>query len=437
MRVNENNSKTLDYDTTLQWDRQFVWHPYANALNPGPIYPVEKADGIYITLKDGRQLIDGMSSWWSAIHGYNHPVLNQAIQQQVEQVAHVMFGGLTHEPAVKLAKLLVDITPHGLDRVFFSDSGSVAMEVAIKMAFQYWISRNRPEKAKLATLKGGYHGDTFATMAICDPVNGMHHLFKQVLSQHHFLPRPESLFGQTCQAQDIENITALFQQHHHEIAAFVLEPIVQGTGGMHFYAADYLQQLRVLCDDYEILLIADEIATGFGRTGKLFACEHANITPDILSLGKSMTGGYISLAATLCTTEISNTISNGPAGAFMHGPTFMANPLATATALASISLLLAQPWQQNIERISNGLNTGLSAAKTHPAVKDVRVLGGIGVIELEQPLDLSSFQPWLVEQGLWLRPFGRLLYTIPPMIINDQELERLCKTMVASLEQIE
>lgn len=420
----------LPADQLLALDQAHVWHPYASMTNAPPVYPVQSASGVRLTLSDGRELIDGMSSWWSAIHGYNHPVLNQAAKDQLDAMSHVMFGGITHSPAVKLAKLLADITPASLNKVFFSDSGSVAVEVAIKMAIQYWYSIGQKQKHQLLTLRGGYHGDTFAAMAVCDPVTGMHHMFNEVLPKHHFADRPTSKFGTTFDQRDIDSFKTLIEKHHKNLAAVILEPIVQGTGGMNFYSPQYLQQVRQLCDQFEVLLICDEIATGFGRTGKMFACEHAAIEPDILCLGKCLTGGYISLAATLCSEKISTGICEGEAGVFMHGPTFMANPLATAIALASTELLLSQPWQATVDNLQQQLSTGLAPATDLPHVADVRVLGSLGVIELKKAVNMVDIQRRLVDKGIWVRPFGKLVYTIPPYIINNDDIATLTAGMV-------
>jgi len=415
----------MDTERLLDLDRQYIWHPYAAIPNTVDVYPVERADGVIITLKDRRQLIDGMSSWWAAIHGYNHPALNKAVTNQLHKMAHVMFGGFTHEPAALLAKKLVEITPPPLQKVFFSDSGSVAVEVAIKMALQYWTGCERPEKNRLLTLKGGYHGDTFAAMAACDPVTGMHHLFASNLHQHFFAERPTCRFDDPWDETDISSFKELISRHHQEIAAVILEPIVQGAGGMWFYSPQYLKQVRVLCDQFDVLLICDEIATGFGRTGKMFACEHAEISPDIMCVGKALTGGYLTLAATLCTHQVAEKI-----GVLMHGPTFMANPLACAVANASIDLLRSSDWQQNIQRIEQQIKQELEPAQKLKGITDVRVLGGIGVIELERPVDMHTIQPMFVEKGIWLRPFGKLIYVMPPYTIETNQLKTLCEKIL-------
>lgn len=411
-------------------DRRHIWHPYASATDAPEVYPVVSARGVRLKLADGRELIDGMASWWCAIHGYNHPILNRAVQTQLQAMSHVMFGGLTHPPAVKLARMLADLTPPALDRVFFSDSGSVAVEIAIKMAIQYWQSVGRGKKQRLVALRSGYHGDTFGAMSVCDPVTGMHHLFGDVLSRQLFAPAPACRFGEPCGDAEMAAITELLSQHHAEIAAVIVEPVVQGAGGMRFYSSEYLVHLRALCDAFDVLLIFDEIATGFGRTGKLFALEHAGIEPDILCLGKALTGGYMTLAATLCSNRISEGISNGEAGAFMHGPTFMANPLACATATASIELLLSQPWQRRVQQLHEQLDEGLAPARELPNVADVRTLGAIGVIELKEPVDLKRVQPMFVDRGVWVRPFGRLVYAMPPFIMEGQDVATLTAAMV-------
>jgi len=414
----------------LEQDHQHVWHPYSAVRADTPIYPVKSASGAKITLMDGTVLIDGMSSWWSAIHGYNHPDLNQAITQQLQSMAHIMFGGLTHQPAIELATQLVEMTPAPLQTVFFADSGSVSVEVAIKMAIQYWHAKQKPQKQKMLSIRHGYHGDTFGAMSVSDPENGMHSLFSTTLAQQLFADAPNCGFQQPCTEADIAPLKQQLQQHHQDIAAIIIEPIVQGAGGMRFYAADYLKQVRELCTQFEVLLILDEIATGFGRTGKLFACEHADIAPDILCLGKALTGGYMTLAATLTTNEIAEGIKQGEPGLFMHGPTFMANPLACATALASLKLLLNSPWQAMVKTIEHALLTGLSPCKQYPHVKDVRVIGAIGVIELQQAINIKKLQPQFVAAGVWVRPFNKLIYLMPPFIISTAELQQLTQAVI-------
>jgi len=432
--------KPANTSSLLNDDRKHVWHPYSSTHSDIPVFAVQSAHGVYLTLEDGRQLIDGMSSWWCAIHGYNVPELNDAIKQQLDSMAHVMFGGLTHAPAVKLCKKLVEITPAKLETVFLCDSGSVSVEIAMKMAIQYWQARqhgNKPQadKQKFISLRNGYHGDTLGAMSVCDPVTGMHALFTDVLAKNFFIPSPECAFAQPCQAKDLFALKTTLEQHNESIAALILEPVVQGAGGMRFYSADYLKQAKSLCEEYDVLLIADEIATGFGRSGKLFACEHADISPDIMCLGKSLTGGYMTLAATLCTKEISNVISNNPPHVFMHGPTFMGNPLACSVALESIRLLQASPWQKNIKAIEKLLISGLQPCKNLGAVNDVRVLGAIGVVELKQVVELSKIQQAFVDAGVWIRPFGKLIYLMPPYIIQENELKLLCNAIFNVLNE--
>jgi adenosylmethionine---8-amino-7-oxononanoate aminotransferase len=427
------NSIPMVHLTTSQIfdiDQQHIWHPYSSLTQPIPAYQVVSAHGVRLKLSDGRELIDGMSSWWSAIHGYNNPTLNKALKDQVDIMSHVMFGGIIHEPAAQLVKTLVDITPVGLDKVFLCDSGSVGVEVALKMAIQYWYSQGAPKKSRILSLRNGYHGDTFGAMSVCDPDTGMHHLFSNTLPKQLFTESPRCGFYDDWDDEYISDIKQSLENHHHELAAVILEPILQGTGGMNFYSPQFLKHVRELCDRHNVLLIADEIATGFGRTGKLFACEWAGISPDILCIGKAITGGYMTLAATLCTEKISNGICNGEAGVFMHGPTFMGNPLACSVANASIELLLNTNWRAHIKEIEQQLKAGLAEAKTYKNVADVRVLGAIGVIEMHQAVDITKIQKQFVDQGIWVRPFGTRVYVMPPYIISTEDLATLMQGML-------
>jgi adenosylmethionine-8-amino-7-oxononanoate aminotransferase len=419
-----------DWGELQQLDRRHVWHPYSPLPGSSAPLPVVSAEGVRLRLADGRELIDGMSSWWCAIHGYRHPVLDAAVREQLERMAHVMFGGLTHEPAVRLAERLVEIAPEGLQHVFFADSGSVSVEVAIKMALQYQRAVGHPERSRLLTIRGGYHGDTFGAMAVCDPVGGMHSMFSDVLAEQIFAERPPDGFDAPLDEAWAVGVSELLAAHAHELAAVIVEPVVQGAGGMRFHSPACVSLLRGLCDKHELLLLLDEIATGFGRTGSMFACEHAGVAPDIMCVGKALTGGYMTLAATLCTSEVAQVISAGEGGALMHGPTFMANPLACSVALASLDLLAVGNWPEDVARIERGLRAGLEPACELPGVLDVRVLGAIGVVQMEHEVDIAAATSVAVEQGVWLRPFRDLIYTMPPYVIDGEDLGRVAKAVV-------
>ncbi|AVW94727.1 adenosylmethionine--8-amino-7-oxononanoate transaminase [Vibrio parahaemolyticus] len=418
----------------LAFDRHHIWHPYTSTLTPLTCYPVASANGVHIKLEDGTELVDGMSSWWSTIHGYNHPHLNQAAHQQIDQVSHVMFGGITHQPAISLCKKLLSLAPNNLEHVFLADSGSVAVEVSLKMALQYWHAKGE-RRPKFLTLRHGYHGDTFAAMSVTDPDNSMHSLYKGFLPEHIFAQSPTCGYWDEWKPEDLADFEHKIDSHHQELAAVILEPIVQGAGGMRIYHPEFLKGVRRLCDKYDLLLIADEIATGFGRTGKLFACEHADIQPDILCVGKALTGGYMTLSATLASKHVADTVCGGDAGCFMHGPTFMGNPLACAVATASLELIEQGDWQQQTLQIEMLFSELLPKLEEYDLVKNTRWLGAIGVVETHRPVNMETIQALFVEHGVWIRPFGKLIYMMPPFISKPEDIEKLINAIDAALQR--
>jgi len=415
---------------TSDFDHQHLWHPYASLPPTYPNIVIDHAEGIYIVTQDGTRLIDGMSSWWASVHGYNHPVLNAAMTHQLGKMAHVMFGGLTHQPAIDLGEKLLSIVPAGLDAVFYADSGSIAVEVALKMALQYQIAAQRPQKCQFASTHSGYYGDTWHAMSVCDPINGMHSLYGKQLPVQHFVPAPPLGFEHKLTQDVRDELTQFFAKHSAQLAGFIIEPVIQGAGGMRFYNPEYLQLLRQLCNAHDVLLITDEIATGFGRSGKLFACEHADISPDIMTVGKALTGGYMTFAATLCTRHIADTIHHSDYPALMHGPTFMGNPLACAVACASIDLILSYDIERRTADMQAVMESQLAPAATLDGVKEVRCLGAVAVIELDEAVDMPVFQSLLIKNGIWVRPFGKLVYIMPPFVMTDDELVTLCQSLL-------
>ena len=428
--MTSNTMTTKSMQVASEFDQQHLWHPYASLPPTYSNIVIDRAEGIYIITEDGTRLIDGMSSWWASVHGYNHPKLNDALTQQLGKMAHVMFGGLTHQPAIDLGKKLLGIVPFGLDAIFYADSGSIAVEVALKMALQYQVAAKRPNKQQFASTHSGYYGDTWHAMSVCDPINGMHSLYGKQLPMQHFVPAPPLGFDRVLTVDDRETLAQFFAEYGAQLAGFIIEPIIQGAGGMRFYSPEYLQLLRQLCDEHNVLLIADEIATGFGRSGKLFACEHAGISPDIMTIGKALTGGYMTFAATLCTRKIADTIHNSDYPALMHGPTFMGNPLACAVACASIDLILSYDIETRTASMQRTMEQALTPAAQLAGVAEVRCLGAVAVIELYKAVDMPIFQSLLIDNGIWVRPFGKLVYIMPPYVITDDELTTLCQALL-------